>query len=165
MLKNKRSSSASGKERSPKKGSTTDKKHSTSSIKSDRSVSSLASVSSLSPKAPKEPHWIDNAKESVVVLAPGNNAELTVEILGGADVGQFPYVADVPPDGGGVVVEVGQGFQVGDVLLEVQGQKVSGYTLNDVKAWLLHCLRGQTPVAIKTVQKGKTKKDISKPNH
>jgi hypothetical protein len=42
----------------------------------------------------------------------------------------------------------------GDLILEVQGQKVAGYTQRDVLAWLHHCCRNGNPVVIKTVPHG-----------
>ncbi len=42
-----------------------------------------------------------------------------------------------------------------DVLLEVQGQKVSGYTQADVIGWLNHCSRNGNPVVLKTVPQGR----------
>jgi hypothetical protein len=47
-------------------------------------------------------------------------------------------------------------FVFQDVLLEVQGQKVSGYTQADVIGWLNHCSRNGNPVALKTVPQGKS---------
>ena len=42
-----------------------------------------------------------------------------------------------------------------DVLLEVQGQKVAGYTRADVNAWINHCSRNRNPVVIKTAPQGR----------
>ena len=42
-----------------------------------------------------------------------------------------------------------------DVLLEVQGQKVAGYTRADVNAWINHCSRNRNPVVLKTAPQGK----------
>jgi len=41
-----------------------------------------------------------------------------------------------------------------DLILEVQGQKVAGYTERDVLAWLHHCCRNGNPVVIKTLPNG-----------
>jgi atrophin-1 interacting protein 1/endothelial cell adhesion protein len=38
--------------------------------------------------------------------------------------------------------------------LEIQGQKVAGYTQRDVVAWLNHCCRNGNPVVLKTVDAG-----------
>jgi hypothetical protein len=45
-------------------------------------------------------------------------------------------------------------LQPEDVILEVQGQKVAGYTERDVLAWLHHCCRNGNPVVIKTLPNG-----------
>ena len=42
-----------------------------------------------------------------------------------------------------------------DVLLEIQGQKVAGYTRSDMTAWLNHCSRNSNPVVLKTAPQGK----------
>ena len=42
-----------------------------------------------------------------------------------------------------------------DVLLEIQGQKVAGYTRADVSAWMSHCSRNSNPVVLKTAPQGK----------
>ena len=42
-----------------------------------------------------------------------------------------------------------------DVLLEVQGQKVAGYTQGDVTAWINHCSRNSNPVVLRTAPQGR----------
>ena len=42
-----------------------------------------------------------------------------------------------------------------DVLLEIQGQKVAGYTRGDVTAWLGHCSRNGNPVVLRTAPQGR----------
>lgn len=100
--------------------------------------------------------WWDSVVESVFI-SDSNNVRLHFELCGGADEGQFPYVgpinvSDVTKIGlhvsGGVIQE-------GDVLLEIQGQKVSGYTAADVSRWFKHCLQNRNPVVVRTVPKGK----------
>ena len=41
-----------------------------------------------------------------------------------------------------------------DVLLEIQGQAVAGYTQADVIAWINHCSRNSNPVVLKTAPQG-----------
>ena len=42
----------------------------------------------------------------------------------------------------------------GDLLVEVQGQRVAGYTRGDCEEWLRLVTRNSNPVMIKTVQQG-----------
>ena len=41
------------------------------------------------------------------------------------------------------------------MLLEVQGQKVAGYTQGDVTAWINHCSRNSNPVVLRTAPQGR----------
>ena len=47
-----------------------------------------------------------------------------------------------------------------DVLLEIQGQKVAGYTRSDMTAWLNHCSRNSNPVVLKTAPQGKAHSSV-----
>ena len=49
-----------------------------------------------------------------------------------------------------------------DVLLEIQGQKVAGYTRSDMTAWLNHCSRNSNPVVLKTAPQGKPSSSVNK---
>ncbi len=153
MLKNRRSTTptkdkggggAGGVNKSPMGGSSEKKTSffnrgpSRSSLTSDRFNAS----GTTEPTSPAS-HWSDNLKETVLV------SELCFEVEGGADEGQFPQVGRLLPSAEGNEV------RTGDVLLEVQGQKVSGYTLADVTAWLKHCLKNRNPVVIRTAAKGR----------
>ena len=44
----------------------------------------------------------------------------------------------------------------GDVVLEIQGQRVAGFTRSDIEAKLKHSLKNGNPVVVKTVPKGKS---------
>lgn len=82
--------------------------------------------------------------------------ELHFEIEGGADEGAFPWVGRVWQaniDTSQVVS--GVDVEAGDVVLEIQGQKVSGYTRGDVLAWMKHCLKSRSPVVVSTASEGK----------
>ena len=117
-------------------------------VKSNHVTGKLETPSST----PAAAHWTETARESVVVL---NNAgdDSFSWLVGGADEGQFPHVHN----GSGINVSVvsGEGLSDGDVVLEVQGQKVGGYTLADVRAWLRHCLKSGGQVTVKTAKKGR----------
>ena len=82
-------------------------------------------------------------------------SDLCFSLDGGADEGLFPQVGRVDDNAGSDVLER---VRPGDVLLEVQGQSVAGYTLADVTAWLKHCLKNRNPVVIRTAPKGRTER-------
>jgi hypothetical protein len=46
-------------------------------------------------------------------------------------------------------------FLEGDVVLEIQGQRVAGFTRSDIGAKLKQSLKNGNPVVIKTVPKGR----------
>ena len=102
--------------------------------------------------------WWDGVVESVFI-SDSNNVKLHFELCGGADEGQFPFVGPVNvSDLTKIGLHVSGGLiQEGDVLLEIQGQKVSGYTAADVSRWFKHCLQNRNPVVVRTVPKGKLK--------
>lgn len=112
-------------------------------------------ASSVAPPASSEVvvvagpnHWSGQVVE--VVVSVGSEGGITV--LGGSDNGEFPYLG-----------EINQGirYQKGDpplvsaaILLEVQGQRVAGYTQRDVVAWINHCTRNGNPCVIRTAPPG-----------
>ena len=84
--------------------------------------------------------------------------EFHFELEGGADEGAFPWVGRVwqPTTSDSSQVVSGVDVVAGDVVLEIQGQKVSGYTKGDVLAWMKHCMKNRNPVVISTASEGKT---------
>ena len=100
--------------------------------------------------------WWDSVVESVFI-SDSNNVRLHFELCGGADDGQFPFIGAINnSDLAKIGLHVSGGvIQEGDVLLEIQGQKVSGYTAADVSRWFKHCLQNKNPVVVRTVPKGK----------
>lgn len=159
MLKNRRSSTPSGK--GDKTSPTGKGKHSPP----DRASKKYSSLTRDRPSKDSEKdedsammavgHWRDVLREAVLVSASG---EFHFRLAGGADAGQFPHVAvgASQPEEVGVIVKSGEDVVVGDVVLEIQGQKVSGYTNHDASAWLNHCSKNRNPVVIKTVPKGRS---------
>lgn len=121
-----------------------------------RPGSSLASSSVLANQI----KWWENVVETVFVSESSDPEDIRLhfELCGGADQGQFPYVGRTLVDdpsqiglhvSGGVINE-------GDVILEIQGQKISGFTAADVARWFKHCLlQNQSPVLVMTVPKGR----------
>ena len=95
--------------------------------------------------AEAENHWSSRIGEAVVSL----ESDESLTILGGSDNGEFPYLGEV-------LAGVQQGtLQEGSIILEIQGQKVVGYTQRDVVAWLNHCTRDGNPCVIRTAPPGK----------
>ncbi|XP_063219492.1 membrane-associated guanylate kinase, WW and PDZ domain-containing protein 1 isoform X3 [Bacillus rossius redtenbacheri] len=93
----------------------------------------------------------------VSVVTPCADGSLNFTIKGGSDYGEFAYVSDVVQS---KVSYVSGKLNGGDVILEIQGQKVAGYTRRDVVAWLNHCCRNGNPVVIKSVESGSVSKNL-----
>ena len=102
------------------------------------------------PKPKREPrHWNQQIQETVASSVHGES--LCIELKGGADSGQFVYLGNVDHD---KISYHGEKLYGDDILLEVQGQKVSGYTLRDATVWLKQVSQNGAPVMIKTVRPG-----------
>ena len=99
-------------------------------------------------------HWNDLVQETV--LSAANPEQLYFELIGGADEGQFPHIGEMTAHPEDVAVSVrGSGLYIGDVILDIQGQKVSGFTGNDVQERLRQCLSNGRMVVVRAVPKGK----------
>lgn len=92
-------------------------------------------------------HWRQGIRE--IVLTARTDGSLNFTIQGGSDNGEFAYLSDIIQNN---VNYVSGKLNEGDVVLEIQGQKVAGYTERDVVAWLNHCCRNGNPVVLKTVE-------------
>ncbi|XP_077369993.1 membrane-associated guanylate kinase, WW and PDZ domain-containing protein 1-like isoform X4 [Festucalex cinctus] len=95
----------------------------------------------------KKNHWITKVNECVIVRDACG--ELNVELLGGAERGQFAYVGHVRED---AVLYQGGKIKEGELILEVEGLPVSGLPLYDILA-VITCTKG--PIILKTVRQGK----------
>ena len=99
-------------------------------------------------------HWNDLVQETV--LSAANPEFLYFKLAGGADEGQFPHIGELTAKPEDVSVSLrGHGFSVGDVILDIQGQKVSGYTGQDVQERLRQCLSNGRMVVVRAVPKGR----------
>lgn len=107
---------------------------------------------SPSPSKPKkEPkHWSQRVSECIVSAGPDSHLNLSVK--GGADDGQFCWLGDIHQDR--VHYHSGKLHQ-DDIILEVQGQKVAGYTLWDIERWIQQVSKNAAPVMFKSVRSGK----------
>ncbi|CAL1543357.1 unnamed protein product [Lymnaea stagnalis] len=115
-----------------------------------------------SPKGPPPPekrhefHWTKQVRETV---ASAFHDDLAITIEGGADNGQFCYIGFIKVD---KINYHGGKLNTGDIILEIQGQKVSGYTQRDATLWLKQVSQNGAPVMIKTVPAtGKTSSKLA----
>ncbi len=95
----------------------------------------------------KKNHWITKVNDCAVIRDA--RGELNVELRGGAENGEFPYIGQVKEDA--VVYQEGKLCE-GELLLDVEGLPVSGLPLYDILA-VIKCCKG--PVRLKTVRQGK----------
>lgn len=114
-------------------------------------VAKAERVSPNPQKPRKEPkHWSQRVSECIVSAGPEGN--LSVTIKGGADSGQFNWLGEIRHDR--IHYHSGKLHQ-DDIILEIQGQKVAGYTLRDLETWLGQVSKNAAPVMFKTVKSGK----------
>lgn len=119
-----------------------------------RGVGCVAPCCGMSKTLRKKRHWLSKVQECVVSW--GGPAGPDPDLLrGGAERGEFPYLAGRLPAGGedapGPVLLSGKAPAPGDVLLEVNGTPVSGLTHRDTLAVVRHF---REPVRLKTVRPG-----------
>lgn len=101
----------------------------------------------------KKNHWTSKVHECTVKLGP--QGELGVTVLGGAENGEFLYVGAVAAAEAAGVPGGGEGPRLGEgeLILEVQGIRVSGLPRYDVLGVIDSC---KESVTLKAVRQGKT---------
>ncbi|KAK7132367.1 hypothetical protein R3I93_018805 [Phoxinus phoxinus] len=104
----------------------------------------------MSKTLKKKKHWSGKVQECAVSWGNAGELSAVLEILGGAEQGEFPYLGQVLSDA--LVCHVGRLPGPGDVLLEVNGTPVSGLTNRDTLAVIRHF---REPLRLKTVKPGK----------
>uniref|UniRef100_A0A8C3IW51 PDZ domain-containing protein n=1 Tax=Chrysemys picta bellii TaxID=8478 RepID=A0A8C3IW51_CHRPI len=99
----------------------------------------------------KKNHWSSRVHQCSARRAAGGQPGLP--LLGGAEHGQFPYVGTAE-EGGPPVLAGGEeaGLSPGELLLEVQGVRVSGLPRYDVLEVIRSCTE---PISVKAVRQGK----------
>ncbi|PVD24614.1 hypothetical protein C0Q70_15098 [Pomacea canaliculata] len=108
------------------------------------------------PKPKREPrHWSQQIQETVSSAIHEESLSLTLR--GGADSGQFVILGSIDHE---KISYHGEKLYTDDILLEVQGQKVSGYTLRDATVWIKQVSQNGAPVMIKTVRPDFLTKDL-----
>ncbi|XP_030314011.1 membrane-associated guanylate kinase, WW and PDZ domain-containing protein 1 isoform X12 [Calypte anna] len=90
----------------------------------------------------KKNHWASRVRQCSLTRGPGG--QLGFSLLGGAEHGEFPYAGAVVGDGEAALSE-------GELLLEVQGIRVSGLPLYDVLEVIRSC---KDPIVVKSVRQG-----------
>uniref|UniRef100_A0A0K2U0U0 PDZ domain-containing protein n=1 Tax=Lepeophtheirus salmonis TaxID=72036 RepID=A0A0K2U0U0_LEPSM len=85
-------------------------------------------------------HWLESCREYLF-----QSKGLGLKLSGGADRGSFPLIGEVSSK---------DSPKPGDVVLEIQGQKVPGCTSSDVRSWLETCAENQSAILMKVVPKG-----------
>ncbi|XP_017553320.1 membrane-associated guanylate kinase, WW and PDZ domain-containing protein 3 isoform X2 [Pygocentrus nattereri] len=104
----------------------------------------------MSKTLKRKKHWSTKVQECAVSWGGVGEFGSMVEILGGAELGEFPFLGQMNLDV--LVCHAGKLPYYGDVLLEVNGTPVSGLTNRDTHAVIRHF---REPIRIKTVKPGK----------
>uniref|UniRef100_A0A674ASF8 Membrane-associated guanylate kinase, WW and PDZ domain-containing protein 3 n=1 Tax=Salmo trutta TaxID=8032 RepID=A0A674ASF8_SALTR len=104
----------------------------------------------MSKTLKKKKHWSGKVQECAVSWGNAEEFGSVVDVQGGAELGEFPYLGQVITEA--MVCHVGRLPNSGDVLLEVNGTPVSGLTNRDTLAVIRHF---REPIRIKTVKPGK----------
>lgn len=101
----------------------------------------------------KKNHWTGRVHECIVKRGP--QGELGVTVLGGAEHGEFLYVGAVATGEVAGLPGCGEGPKLveGELLLEVQGVRVSGLPRYDVLGVIDSC---KEAVTFRAVRQGKT---------
>ncbi|TSL61244.1 Membrane-associated guanylate kinase, WW and PDZ domain-containing protein 3 [Bagarius yarrelli] len=109
----------------------------------------------MSKTLKKKKHWASKVQEHAVSWGGGEELSSVLEILGGAEHGEFPHVGHGSTSPSSTALlrwHAGRSPSPGDVLLEVNGTPVSGLTHRDTLAVIRHF---REPVRLKTVKPGK----------
>ncbi|XP_029994052.1 membrane-associated guanylate kinase, WW and PDZ domain-containing protein 3a isoform X2 [Sphaeramia orbicularis] len=104
----------------------------------------------MSKTLKKKKHWSTKVQECTVSWGGSGELVTVVEVRGGAELGEFPYLGHIVSEA--MVCHVGRFPCSGDVLLEVNGTPVSGLTNRDSLAVIRHF---REPIRLKTVKPGK----------
>ncbi|XP_072026608.1 membrane-associated guanylate kinase, WW and PDZ domain-containing protein 2-like isoform X3 [Amphiura filiformis] len=98
-------------------------------------------------KPPK--HWTQRAHECVITR--DDNGSINIAVKGGAENGAFPFLSDIRQDR--IQLRSGK-LHVDEILLEVNGHKLAGYTLWDIEALFKHL--GDVEFHLRLVKPGQT---------
>lgn len=101
-------------------------------------------------------HWSTRVKEATVAAHVQDNF-LSLPVKGGADSGTFCFLGEI--NNKKIVYWSGK-LHADYIVIEVQGYKVSGYTLRDVKELIETLSRNSEPILLKMVKPGMLPKDL-----
>lgn len=112
-------------------------------------LSGLQELPTMSKTLKKKKHWSTKVQECTVSWGGSGELVTVVEVRGGAELGEFPYLGHIVSEA--MVCHAGRFPSSGDVLLEVNGTPVSGLTNRDTLAVIRHF---REPIRLKTVKPG-----------
>ena len=120
-------------------------------IQEDEIFNMIRSKHQRSPeKHGKDRHWASSIQETIVSSGPQDLLNFSVK--GGAEYGLFCYIGDLKHDK--VIYHSGK-FSQDDVIIEIQGQKVAGFTLWDLYDYMKYVGKNGAPVIFETVKSGR----------
>jgi hypothetical protein len=96
-------------------------------------------------------HWSGQVRETVV--STGRDGLLHITVLGGADTGSFCWIGGDYQSVEMVKCHSGK-LKGSEILLEVDGEQVAGYTLGDLLRLLWSATENGNPILLKTVDIG-----------
>ncbi|CAD5122284.1 unnamed protein product [Dimorphilus gyrociliatus] len=94
-------------------------------------------------------HWTQRIRETV--LSVTREGILDVMICGGADNGQFCYLGDIEHSN---IHYFNGKLQEDEVILEIQGRQVGGFTHKDAIELVRQISKNQAPILFKTTKTG-----------
>ena len=103
-------------------------------------------------------HWSHQVSEVTLSFSPDSEPDVCpLSIAGGSEYGHFCLVGDDIKHNK-IIYHTGHNnkLQSKDIILEVQGQKVAGYTSHDLRDWVTAAGQNSNPVLIKTAKAGNT---------
>jgi hypothetical protein len=110
-----------------------------------------AASSNANPSKQNEPkHWSQKKHESVICTQSLDLTQFLSKLKGGSDNGQFVYL-DASFNSSIMKLLSGKLYP-NEIILEIQGQKVSGYTLYDVHSWIKQLVATYQSISVRTVK-------------
>lgn len=95
-------------------------------------------------------HWSQKKHESILCTQSLDLSLFLSKLKGGSDNGQFVYL-DTSFSSTSIKLLSGKLYP-NEIILEIQGQKVSGYTLYDVHSWIKQLVATYPAITIRTVK-------------
>ena len=123
---------------------------------SQRQLQNTAASPSSFAATPSDPkHWSQRKHESAIA---SELVHLLVgKVRGGSDSGQFVHLSE----GSDELPTLSGRLFPAEIVLEVQGKKVSGFTLYDVVTWLKQLAKTYPSISLKTVQSSGASQSVS----